>query len=50
MFDLYFKFLVIFSCLGPGAVYAYKPVVLIHGVLSGADSMMTLQEEIELVI
>lgn len=28
---------------------AYKPVVLVHGILSGAESMMTLQDEIELV-
>lgn len=42
-------FLVAFLALC-GVVGAYKPVVLVHGILSGSDSMMTLQDEIELVV
>lgn len=30
-------------------VYAYKPVVLVHGILSDAASMMIVGEQIKLV-
>lgn len=29
--------------------YAYKPVVLLHGVLSDGDSMLIIEEQIKLV-
>jgi palmitoyl-protein thioesterase len=32
--------------LGPTVALAYKPVVLIHGILTGGDSMLLIEEEI----
>lgn len=43
------KEIFVILCLLTNICVSYKPVVLIHGILTGAESMLVIEEEIKRV-